>query len=221
MWHQYARLHQPGWDGAVVAAASRQGVLAERLASEARLLVKGQAEDPELRSDLQATVAEFERMQALIASGNHGAWSHLSSAPEVQDVLHAAEPAVSRLAELAAVALGGDAAAGDALAQFQARLRVAEIDMIARSNELAAKLVQQQTAHDEMLAALPFKFLLVMVFGVVAAAVGIFRPMLARLRDTTLRLKRERSLAMRLAEVTRRTSNGIATFSNAVNSGSR
>ncbi len=209
MGHQYARLHQPGWDGTVVAAASRQGVLAERLAGEARLLMKGQAEDTELRSDLQATVAEFERMQALIASGNHGAWSHLSSAPEVQDVLHAAEPAVRRLAELAALALGGGAAPADALAQFQSRLRVAEIDMIARSNELAAKLMQQQTAHDEMLAAMPFKFLLVMVLGVLAAAVGIFRPMLARLRDTTLRLKRERSLAMRLAEVTRRTSNGI------------
>jgi PAS domain S-box-containing protein len=209
MWHQYSRLHQPGWDGAVVNAASRQGLLAERLASEARLLIKGHAEDPELRSQLEATLAELEQMQALIASGNQGAWSHLSSAPEVQDALHAAEPVLRRLAELAAVARKGDAAPAEASQQFQSSLRVAEIDMIARSNELATALMRQQTAHDELLAEMPFKFLLVMVLGVFAAAVGIFRPMLARLRDTTLRLKRERSLAMRLAEVTRRTSNGI------------
>ncbi len=209
MWIQYSRLHQPGWDGAVVTAASRQGLLAERLAGEARLLLKEQGQDPELRSGLEATVAELERTQALIASGNHGAWSHLSSPPEVQDVLHAADPTVRRLAELAAMALKGDAASAQGLDQFQSSLRVAEIDMIARSNQLATQLVRQQTAHDELLAAMPFKFLLVMVLGVAAAAFGIVRPMLARLRDTTLRLKRERSLALRLAEVTRRTSNGI------------
>jgi PAS domain S-box-containing protein len=209
MWYQHARLHQPGWDGAVVNAASRQGLLAERLAGEVRLLLKEHGQAPELRSSLEATVAELERTQALIASGNHGAWSQLTSPPEVQEILQAADPAVRRLAELAAVALKGDGASADALEQLQSGLRVAEIDMVARSNELATQLMRQQTAHDELLAAMPFKFLLVMVLGVMAAAFGIFRPMLARLRDTTLRLKRERSLALRLAEVTRRTSNGI------------
>jgi signal transduction histidine kinase/CheY-like chemotaxis protein len=192
LWAQFSRLQQSGWDNQVIDTAAHQDQLGERLVYDARLLVQGHVDDPGLRQNLKDTLVELDHAERLIASGNHGRWAHIASSSEVRRMLQAAAPELERLTGLAAQALAGDARSAEAEREFLSQLAVAEHDWSARVDQLKLELVRGVVVHEQQLASVPLKLLALMVLGVLAAAVGIFRPMLARLRDTTLRLKRER-----------------------------
>jgi PAS domain S-box-containing protein len=192
LWAQFVRWRQPGWDNQVIDVAARQELLAERLVNDCRLIVQGHLIDPGIRLNLEETMAALGTAQRLIASGGQGKWVRVSSSPPVRETLRAAAPELGQLVALAVQALAATARSAADERDFASRLAVAEHAWVARVNQLKLQLILELVLHSQQRASLPFKFLLVLVLGVLATSVGIFVPMLARLRDTTLRLKRER-----------------------------
>ena len=210
LWYQYVRLRQPGWGVEAIFTASRQRLLGQRLAGDARLLLIQHVRDPGIRDELGEVMVQISQAEDQLMSGNGSEWTHLTGTPDVQQELRAAEPELARLTALGTIGLAGDAA--PAPPNFESRLSLAQQDWMTRMNRLTATLMQARVAHDSQMAWMPFKFMLVLVLAICAAAVGVFRPLLVQLRATTSRLKREKFVVARLAEVTRRTSNGILLF---------
>jgi two-component system sensor histidine kinase/response regulator len=212
LWYQYVRLRETGWSVESIYTASRQVLLAQRLASDSRLLLIQHDRDPQVREELQESVAQLRKAHQRLLASDDGAWERLTARPEVQQELAAAGVELGRLTDLAALALADQALSPDDMQHFPARLGQVQRDWMARMNRLTVQLAVERQRHDAQMAWMPFKFMLVLVVAIFVVAVGVFRPMLGRLRETTLRLKHERCAATRLAEVTRRTSNGILLF---------
>ncbi len=214
-WYQRLEAQQPGWAADAVLTSSRQRLLAQRLVSDVRLLLNHPAPEAEVRNELAEMLTDLRASLGRLEAGDGGAWTHLTENPDVQAQLRAAEPELARLEGLAALALAGSAALPedrvtiDDKVNFDARLAAAERDWMSRMNRVTSMLAEARQHHDEHLATLPFKCSLIFVMLSFAAALGVFRSMLARLRGTALQLKRERAAGARLAEITRRTSNGI------------
>jgi two-component system sensor histidine kinase/response regulator len=212
LWYQYAQLQQPGWDVEAVFTASRQRLLGQRLATDSRLVFVHLKDEPEVRDEIQETIAQLLAAHAKLVSGNEGAWSQLTGTAAIQREFLAAAWDLRRLTGLASIALASGAVTADAVRDYKLQLSSAQQAWMARMSQITTALDRTRRAHDEKMAWLPFKFILLLIGAICAVAIWIFRPMLVKLRATTLRLKRERTVLTRLAEVTRRTSNGISVF---------
>ena len=212
LWYQYTQMHEAGWSVQAIFASGRQRSLSRQLVQDSRLLLEEKAEDPEVRRELEETLVLLQQTQAMLLAGNNGAWSRLTDTPSIQRQLKLAEPDLRQLLALAAAALASRDVTPDALAKLRLSLHRTDEDWTRRMTRITNEIAANRSAHDAQMAWQPFKFVLVLMLAVCAAAITIFRPMLDRLRTADQRSRHERRVIARLAEVTRRTSNGILLF---------
>ena len=212
LWYQYTQMHEAGWSVQAIFASGRQRSLSRQLVQDSRLLLEEKAEDPEVRRELEETLVLLQQTQAMLLAGNNGAWSRLTDTPSIQRQLKLAEPDLRQLLALAAEALASRDVMPDARARLRLSLHRTDEDWTRRMTRITNEIATNRSAHDAQMAWQPFKFVLVLMLAVCAAAITIFRPMLDRLRNADQRSRHERRVIARLAEVTRRTSNGILLF---------
>ena len=209
LWYQYIRINESGWDGDAIFSSSQQRLLGQRIANDAGLIMVQRVHDPDIRRDLREAVEELQHAQAALNSGNGGKWIRLTASLPVKQELRAADRDMRALTDLAVIALAGDAASAEDVGHFSVRLSVALHDWLERANRVTVILADILHAHETAMAWMPFDFMMLLVLAICMVAVWVFRPMLMKLRQTTQRLNHERIVATRLAEATRRASNGI------------